>query len=73
VLAGEVCSLTQKPYPLRLILKVVGYSSSAWYARPSGDLKQRPGPRPAIGDDQALELITCIPETPNKPGVKIIT
>jgi transposase InsO family protein len=57
VLAGEVCSLTQKPYPLRLILKVVGYSSSAWYARPSGDLKQRPGPRPAIGDDQALELI----------------
>ena len=57
MLSGEVCSFTHRPYPMRLILRVVGYSSSAWYSPTAGEPKHRPGPKPAIGDDQALALI----------------
>jgi len=56
-LSREVCSFTQKPYPMRLNLKVVGYSSSAWYVLTTSGVKQRQGPRPAIEDDRALVLI----------------
>jgi putative transposase len=42
---------------MRLILKVVGYSSSLWYTLPMHGAKQRSGPKPAIGDEQALVLI----------------
>lgn len=57
MLENEICSITQKPYPLRLILKVVGYSSSAWYTKPKQGVKNRPGPVPAIDDIKALSLI----------------
>lgn len=57
ILKSEICSLTQKPYPVRLILKVVGYSSSAWYTKPEEGIKNRPGPAPAIDDVRALALI----------------
>lgn len=53
----DVCSITQKPYPMRLILKVVGYSSSTWYTKPVEKKRQRPGPKPKINDDKALSLI----------------
>ena len=57
MLKNETCSITQKPYPMRLILKVVGYSSSTWYTKPNDRKKKRPGPKPAIDDDRALALI----------------
>lgn len=57
MLKNEICSITQKPYPMRLILKVVGYSSSTWYTKPKDRKKKRPGPKPAIDDDRALALI----------------
>lgn len=56
-LRSEICGLTGKPYPMQLILRVVGYSSSTWYEkRPQGG-KGRPGPMPEIDDADALELI----------------
>lgn len=54
MLKNEICSINQKPYPMRLILKVVGYS---WYTKPEEREKKRPGPKPAINDDKALRLI----------------
>ncbi len=57
MLSGEVFSVTQKPYPMRLVLKVVGYSSSTWYTKARDATKQRPGPKPAVDDDHALALI----------------
>lgn len=42
---------------MQLILKVAGYSSSTWYERPRGRKGSNPGPRPAINDIEALELI----------------
>lgn len=53
----DICSLTQKPYPMRLILKVVEYSSSTWYTKPVERKRQRPGPKPKIDDDKALSFI----------------
>ena len=40
-----------------MILKVVGYSSSSWYTKSKCEPKQKPGPKPAISDEQVLELI----------------
>lgn len=57
MLKKEICSINQKPYPMRLILKVVGYSSSTWYTKPEEGEKKRPGPKPVINDDKALTLI----------------
>jgi len=57
MLKDDICSITRKPYPMRLILKVVGYSSSAWYTKPKEGEKRRPGPVPAIDDVKALTLI----------------
>lgn len=42
---------------MQLILKVAGYSSSTWYEKPTGIKGSKPGPRPAINDIEALELI----------------
>ncbi|MFW6225235.1 MAG: hypothetical protein ACOC4B_03125 [Bacteroidota bacterium] len=56
MLKNEICSINQKPYPMRLILKVVGYSSSTWYTKPEEGEKKRPGPKPVINDDKALIL-----------------
>lgn len=42
---------------MQLILKVAGYSSSTWYEKPTGIKGSNPGPRPAINDTEALELI----------------
>jgi putative transposase len=35
MLIEEHYPLTGKPYPKRLIFKVVGYSSSTWYENPT--------------------------------------
>lgn len=56
-LNAQVYSKTGKPFPMQLILKVVGYSSSAWYEKPTGSDRRRPGPVPALDDVEALELI----------------
>lgn len=42
---------------MQLILKVAGYSSSTWYEKPAGIRGSKPGPKPAIDDTKALELI----------------
>jgi putative transposase len=50
--------LQEKAYPVRLVLKVAGLSSAAWYtasrAKPE---RQRPGPKPLISDEELLAAI----------------
>lgn len=53
------CELTQKKYPVSLILKTVGYSSAAWYGRKNKkepDMKLKPGPKPLISDEKIDSL-----------------
>lgn len=57
ILKYEIYLKTGKPFPMQLILKVVGYSSSAWYEKPTDSKRNKPGPKPAIDDIKALELI----------------
>jgi len=52
----EVCSYTQKPYPKRLIFKVVGYSSSTWYEKPVPKTGKR-GRKPIHSDETVLQEI----------------
>jgi len=56
LLMKEVCSLTQKPYPKRLIFKVVGYSSSTWYEKPVPKTGKR-GRKPIHSDETVLHEI----------------
>lgn len=50
--------LQEKTYPVRLVLKVAGLSSAAWYtASRAKSAKQRPGPKPLIPDAVLLEAI----------------
>jgi len=50
--------LQEKAYPVRVVLKVAGMSSAAWYtpsrAKPE---RQRPGPKPLISDEELLVAI----------------
>jgi putative transposase len=47
-----------KPYPVRLVLKVAGLSSAAWYTASRAKLeKLRRGPKPAISDEVLLAAI----------------
>lgn len=49
---------------MRMILKVVGFSSSAWYEVRRLTVKQKPGPKPTISDGVAIDLIkSCIEES----------
>jgi len=50
------CPLTGKPYPMRLIFKVVGYSSSAWYENPTPKTGKR-GRKPKHTDEDVLQEI----------------
>ena len=56
MLMKEIYSLTQKPYPKRLIFKVVGYSSSTWYEKPSPKTGKR-GRKPIHSDEIVLREI----------------
>lgn len=56
-LQKQLYSRTGKPFPMQLILKVTGYSSSTWYEKPRGRKEIKPGPKPAIDDTEALRLI----------------
>ena len=49
-------------YPMRLVLKVAGYSSAAWYGKRSGALLSRvkPGPKPELSDEKLLESIRAV-------------
>ncbi|WP_373055451.1 transposase [Zunongwangia sp. H14] len=42
---------------MQLILNVSNYSSSTWYEKPRDNKGGKPGPKPAIDDAQALQLI----------------
>lgn len=47
-----------RPYPIRMILKVAGLSSAAWYtASRAKAQKDRPGPKPLVSDDELLAAI----------------
>ena len=52
--------LEERPYPVRLVLKVAGLSSAAWYTASRAKLeKQRPGPKPVTSDAElrlAMEI-----------------
>lgn len=56
MLMKEVCSITQKPFPKRLIFKVVGYSSSTWYEKPVAKTGKR-GRKPLHSDEIVLHEI----------------
>lgn len=56
-LQRETYSKTGKPFPMQLILNVSNYSSSTWYDKPIAKKRTKPGPKPAIDDAQALQLI----------------
>jgi transposase InsO family protein len=50
--------LQEKPYPVRMVLKIAGLSSAAWYTASREKLvKLRPGPKPAISDEVLLVAI----------------
>ena len=50
--------LQEKAYPVRMVLKIAGLSSAAWYtASREKVVKLRPGPKPAISDDVLLVAI----------------
>lgn len=47
-----------KPYPIRMILKVAGMSSAAWYtASRAKAQRERPGPKPLVSDGDLLAEI----------------
>lgn len=56
MLIQERYPLTQKPYPKRLIFKVVGYSSSTWYEHPTPRTGKR-GRKPKHSDEVLLHEI----------------
>lgn len=57
----EFSEATQRQYPMRLILRVAGYSSAAWYGkRHTPRSGQRRGPKPQVQDEQLLELMTGV-------------
>jgi len=50
--------LQERAYPVRLVLKVAGLSSAAWYTTSRAKLvKTRPGPKPLISDEALLRAI----------------
>ena len=51
MLIKERYPLTGKPYPKRLIFKVVGYSSSTWYENPVPGTGKR-GRKPKHADEE---------------------
>ena len=56
MLIEEHYPLTGKPYPKRLIFKVVGYSSSTWYEHPTPKTGKR-GRKPRHSDEDVLQEI----------------
>jgi len=50
--------LQENPYPVRLVLRVAGLSSAAWYTQSRvKPEKQRPGPKPLVPDEELLVAI----------------
>ena len=50
--------LQERPYPVRLVLKVAGLSSAAWYTTSRANSeKQRRGPKPLVSDTELLREI----------------
>ncbi len=56
MLIKECYPFTGKPYPKRLIFKVVGYSSSTWYENPTHKTGKR-GRKPKHTDEEVLQEI----------------
>lgn len=57
---GPTLSSGEKSYPMRLVLKVAGYSSAAWYGKRKDEemgVRAKPGPKPALSDELLLESI----------------
>ncbi len=50
--------LEERAYPVRLVLKVAGLSSAAWYTGNRAKvIKHRPGPKPLVSDEDLLAAI----------------
>jgi len=57
-----------RAYPMRLVLKVAGYSSAAWYGKKketdiSPGVQKKSGPKPAISDTELLGSIRGVLES----------
>jgi len=65
---SEVSAISGKPYPKRLVLKVAGLSSAAWYDIRHCLLpeeRQRPGPKPKHSDAELLAAIRDLLQAPD--------
>jgi putative transposase len=65
MMIGKISESQNRPYPMRMILKIAGLSSAAWYRRkPDRSEKKRPGPKPLVNDEILLaEVKTEINES----------
>lgn len=66
-MAVQLSLATGKSYPMRQILSVAEFSSSAWYdKRPRhGSKRSKPGPRPYLSDDEVLSEIKVYLKSPD--------
>ncbi len=48
---------TGKRYPVRMILRVIDYSSSSYYGHNANEMRTKPGPKGLISDDELVEKI----------------
>jgi transposase InsO family protein len=55
MMKGQISKSQSRQYPMRMILKIAGLSSAAWYRRkPDRSEKRRPGPKPLVPDQVLL-------------------
>lgn len=65
MLKEERYEKTGEPYPLSMVFRVVGCSSSTWYGKPSARKPEKRGPKPRMTDDEVLVAVKeAIEESP---------
>ncbi len=51
---------TGRRYPVRMILRVIDYSSASYYGNNAGEMRMKPGPKGMISDAELVEEIQDI-------------
>ncbi len=65
MLKEERYEKTGEPYPLSMVFRVVGCSSSTWYGKTSARKPEKRGPKPRMTDDEVLVAVKeAIEESP---------
>lgn len=65
MLKEERYEKTGEPYPLSMVFRAVGCSSSTWYGKPSARKPEKRGPKPRMTDDEVLVAVKeAIEESP---------